>query len=90
MPCVGCENGLAITEDGLTIDIDAAMQLLERSRRFAEFDAQMMADLTRFSPLPPEAQWAHDNTESESEKWLREYEEFKKKTLLTKPRKQVD
>lgn len=86
MPCIGSANGLAIIDDGRSVDIDVVLKLLERARRFVEFDAQMMADLTRFSPLPPDAQWAHDNTESESEKWLREYDELVKSSEPGKSR----
>ena len=49
---------------------DALRALLTRARRHVEQDAQMMADLTRHSPLDPESQAAHDATEYESERLL--------------------
>ena len=44
--------------------------LLVRSRVFVAYDAQMMADITRFSPLEAASQALHDSTETESEKLL--------------------
>lgn len=48
---------------------DALRALLVRSRRYVEQDAQMMADLTRHSPLDA-SQAVHDSTEYESERLL--------------------
>jgi len=49
---------------------DALRSLLTRARRYVEQDAQMMADLSRHSPLDPESQAVHDATEYESERLL--------------------
>ena len=48
------------------------VDLLRQARRFVEQDAQMMADISRHSPLSAEDQAIHDTTEYESEKLLRE------------------
>lgn len=55
------------------------LDLVRRAKTFVEFDARMAADLTRFAPLPPEAQAKHDSTETESEKWLADYERLMEK-----------
>lgn len=57
-------------------EVEKMLDLLKRAKTYVEFDAQMMADLTRFAPLAPDQQSQHDSTEYDSEKWLKEYEEF--------------
>lgn len=46
--------------------------LLKRCLPIIDSDALMMADITRFMPLPPEEQAKHDSTESDSERLQRE------------------
>lgn len=58
------------------VEVDKMLDLLKRAKTYVECDAQMMADLTRFAPLAPEQQSQHDSTEYDSEKWLKEYEDF--------------
>lgn len=53
--------------------INRLLGLLERAKPIVEQDAQMMADISRFAPLPPENQAAHDSKEYPSEVWLRDY-----------------
>lgn len=57
-------------------------ELVERAKPIVEADALMAADLTRFAPLPSEAQEKHDTTEYPSEKWLADLETFKKKWMM--------
>ena len=57
-------------------------ELVERAKPIVEADARMVADLTRFAPLPSEAQEQHDTTEYPSEKWLSDLEAFKKKWMI--------
>ena len=49
--------------------------MLIRCLPILESDAQMTADITRFVPLPPDAQRVHDTTETEAEKLLKEIPE---------------
>ena len=49
---------------------DDLRDLLRRCRRYVEADVQMMADISRHSPLDPASQATHDATEYESEKLL--------------------
>lgn len=49
-----------------------AMDLLRRCLPIVQYDAAMMADITRHAPLAPEDQAKHDSTEYESEKLARE------------------
>jgi hypothetical protein len=49
-----------------------ARKLLRRCLPIVAADAQMMADITRHAPLDPASQAAHDSTEYESEKLMRE------------------
>lgn len=56
--------------------------LVQLAKPIVENDARMVADLTRFAPLPSEAQEKHDTTEYPSEKWLSDYEAFKKKWVV--------
>lgn len=51
---------------------DKLRGLLWRCLPIIEADAQMMADIARHAPLDPASQAAHDSTEYESEKLLRE------------------
>lgn len=46
------------------------MYLLGKAKKYVEDDVLMVATISRHAPLPPEAQAAHDSTESESEKLL--------------------
>lgn len=46
----------------------ALIKLLIRCLTIIESDAAMMADLTRFAPLPPADQARHDSTETDSER----------------------
>lgn len=57
--------------DGRTA-MQAALEALERCLPIIQREAQMMADISRFAPLPHEAQAQHDSTEYESEKLLRD------------------
>lgn len=50
----------------------ASMDLLRRCLPIVQYDAQMMADITRHAPLAPEDQAKHNSTEYESEKLVRE------------------
>ena len=43
------------------------MELLSKARPYVEEAVASAADLTRFSPLPPEEQAKHDCTETDSE-----------------------
>jgi len=52
--------------------IEQQHELLLRCVRFVEADAQMVADITRFAPLPADQQIEHDSTESLSEVLLRD------------------
>lgn len=45
-------------------------ELLKRARVFVAQDVQMVADITRYSPLDAASQVIHDSTETESEKLL--------------------
>lgn len=47
-------------------------ELLARSLPIVQYDAQMMADISRHAPLDPETQAKHDSTEYESEKLVRD------------------
>lgn len=53
-----------------------ARQLLVRCLPIIQYDAQMMADITRHAPLDAESQAKHDSTEYESEKLVREIPAF--------------
>jgi len=57
-------------------------ELVQRAKPIVESDARMVADLTRFAPLPSEAQEKHDTTEYPSETWLSDFEAFKKKWVM--------
>lgn len=61
--------------DWLEDRIKLLSDLLKRCLPIVQYDAQMMADITRFAPLPAEDQAKHDSTEYESEKLLREIPE---------------
>ena len=52
------------------VERDALAALLRRARVYVEQDAQMMADITRHSPLDAESQAIHDTTEYECERLL--------------------
>ena len=56
--------------------------LVQLAKPIVEADARMAADLSRFAPLPSEAQEKHDTTEYPSEKWLSDLEAFKKKCMM--------
>ena len=62
--------------------VNELLELVERAKPIVEADARMVADLTRFAPLPSEAQEKHDTTEYPSEKWLSDLEAFKKKWMM--------
>ena len=49
------------------------IDLINAAKPFVEDAARMDAVLTRFAPLPPEAQAKHDSTQSPAEKWLDDY-----------------
>jgi hypothetical protein len=50
--------------------IERLEALLRRTLPYIEQDVAMMSAITRHSPLDPESQAIHDNTESDSEKLL--------------------
>jgi hypothetical protein len=56
--------------------LNKAVELLKRALVYVEFDANMMADLTRFAPLSPEEQAKHDSTEYDCERLVKEIPEF--------------
>ena len=56
--------------DAMLEELAAVRALLGRCLPIVEYDARMMADITRFSPLDAESQAKHDSTEYESEKLL--------------------
>lgn len=47
--------------------------LVDEALPIVQTDVDMMVDLSRFAPLPPEQQAKHDSTEYPSEKWLDDY-----------------
>ncbi len=47
------------------------LEALESALPIIQFDAQMMADITRHAPLDPESQAKHDSTEYASEHLVR-------------------
>lgn len=63
----------------------AAIKLLIRCLPIIESDAQMMADLTRFAPLPAADQARHDSTETDSERLAVELPLFLAGEQTTKP-----
>jgi len=70
-----CDDADHLTEVATLLEQQSARlqeleALLVRSRVFVAYDAQMMADITRFSPLEAASQALHDSTETESEKLL--------------------
>ena len=52
-----------------------ALEALEKAMPIVQYDAQMMADITRHAPLDPESQAKHDSTEYESERLVRQIPE---------------
>lgn len=56
--------------------IEQQHELLLRCIRFVEADAEMMAAITRFAPLPAEQQMQHDTQESASEVLLRDLAKY--------------
>ena len=50
--------------------------LLRKCRKYVQQDVQMIADLTRHAPLPPEEQLKHDTTEYESERLILELDQL--------------
>jgi hypothetical protein len=58
--------------DSLKAENERLRAMLARCLPIVEYDARMMADITRFSPLDAESQAKHDSTEYESEKLVRE------------------
>lgn len=49
----------------------AALEALDAALPIIQYDAQMMADITRHAPLDPESQAKHDSTEYTSERLVR-------------------
>jgi hypothetical protein len=66
-------------QDSLTSNtekLNKAVELLKRALIYVRFDANMMADLTRFAVLSPEDQAKHDSTEYDCERLVKEIPEF--------------
>ena len=57
--------------DNLRKAAQAALEALDAAMPIIQYDAQMMADITRHAPLDPESQAKHDSTEYESERLIR-------------------
>lgn len=55
------------------IAITNLKHLVDIALPIVQADSDMMVDLSRFAPLPPEQQAKHDSTEYPSEKWLNDY-----------------
>ena len=53
-----------------------ALDALEAALPIVQYDAQMMADISRFAPLDAESQQIHDTTEYASERLSRELPEL--------------
>jgi hypothetical protein len=76
MPVVNIVDGLAVMHDGRKLDVDILLEMLKRAQPIVEWDALMMADISRHAPLKPEDQAKHDSTEYPSEIWLRDYKRY--------------
>lgn len=55
--------------------MEQARDALQKALPIVQYDAQMMADITRHAPLDPESQAKHDSTEYESERLARQMPE---------------
>lgn len=74
---------IAVIKGAVACAIDPeAVLLLRRAYRFVEADRQMMSDISRHAPLPPEQQAEHDSGDWPSARWLADYDAWLARTGL--------
>jgi hypothetical protein len=62
-----------VEEDVLWGALRKLARMVRDAKPMVESDAMMVADLSRFAPLPPDAQAKHDRTHFPCERWLEEF-----------------